>query len=156
MSFANTFVFNIGTTHTDRFPLVIWYTYISMIFFQVTTYTRWTSGSDWHDRHRDLRHNMGWLRRVGSWKLYVSFAECSLFYRALLQKRRIISPIFKTQSKEAEHRLFLRCTFFNYFLEYFFPTTFIDGSPEGPIATIGTIIWDTLWRNWAQIFFFLL
>jgi len=32
----------------------------------------------------------GWLRSVGFFKLYVSFAECSLFYRALLQKRPII------------------------------------------------------------------
>ena len=30
---------------------------------------------------------MGWLRSVGSIKLYVSFAEYRLFYRALLQKR---------------------------------------------------------------------
>jgi len=34
---------------------------------------------------------LGWLRLVGSLKLYVSFAECSLFYTALLQKRSIIS-----------------------------------------------------------------
>ena len=33
---------------------------------------------------------MGWLRLVGSFKLQVSFAEYSLFYRALLQKRHII------------------------------------------------------------------
>ena len=33
---------------------------------------------------------MGWLRLVGSLKVYVSFAEYSLFYRALLQKRPII------------------------------------------------------------------
>jgi len=33
---------------------------------------------------------MGWLRLVGSLKLQVSFAEHSLFYRALLQKRPII------------------------------------------------------------------
>jgi len=32
----------------------------------------------------------GWLRLVGSLKLWVSFAEYSLFYRALLQKRPII------------------------------------------------------------------
>ena len=39
-----------------------------------------------------LRHriHMGWLRLVGSFKLYVSFAEYCLFYRALLQKRPII------------------------------------------------------------------
>jgi len=33
---------------------------------------------------------MGWLRLVGSLKLYVSFAEYRLFYRALSQKRPII------------------------------------------------------------------
>jgi len=34
--------------------------------------------------------SMGWLRLVGSLKWYFSFAEYSLFYRALLQKRPII------------------------------------------------------------------
>ena len=33
---------------------------------------------------------MGWLRLVGSLKLLVSFAEYSLYYRALLQKRPLI------------------------------------------------------------------
>jgi len=33
---------------------------------------------------------MGWLRLVGSLKLQVSFAEYSLFYRALLQMRPVI------------------------------------------------------------------
>ena len=33
---------------------------------------------------------MGWLRLVGPFKIYVSFAEYSLFYRALLQKRPVI------------------------------------------------------------------
>ena len=37
-----------------------------------------------------IRGSMGWLRLVGSFKLQVSFAEYSLFYRALLQKRLII------------------------------------------------------------------
>ena len=32
----------------------------------------------------------GWLRLVGSFKLYISLAEYPLFYRALLQKRFII------------------------------------------------------------------
>ena len=36
---------------------------------------------------------MGWLRLVGSSKLQVSFAEYRLFYRALLQKRPVISPV---------------------------------------------------------------
>ena len=33
---------------------------------------------------------MGWLRLVGSFKLQISFAEYSLFYRALFQKRPMI------------------------------------------------------------------
>jgi len=39
--------------------------------------------------HILLRH-MGWLRLVGSLKSQVCCAECSLFCRALLQKRPII------------------------------------------------------------------
>ena len=35
-------------------------------------------------------HSMGWPRLVGSFQSQVSFAEYSLFYRALLQKRPII------------------------------------------------------------------
>jgi len=41
---------------------------------------------------------MGWLRSVGSIKLKVSFAEYRLFYRALLQKRPVISCILLTES----------------------------------------------------------
>jgi len=41
---------------------------------------------------------MGWLRLVGSLKLQVSFAEYSLFYRALLQKRPIILSILLTEA----------------------------------------------------------
>jgi len=36
---------------------------------------------------------IGWLRWVGSIKLYVSFVEYRLFYRALLQKRPVILSI---------------------------------------------------------------
>ena len=36
---------------------------------------------------------MGWLRSVGSIKLYVAFAEYRLFYRSLLQKRPFCSAI---------------------------------------------------------------
>ena len=39
---------------------------------------------------------MGWLRLVGSIKLYVSFAEFSLFYRALWQKKPMIWSILRT------------------------------------------------------------
>jgi len=44
------------------------------------------------EREKDTEREseMGWPRLVGSLQLQVSFAEYSLFYRALLQKR----PIF--------------------------------------------------------------
>jgi len=41
---------------------------------------------------------MGWLRSVGSIKLYVSFAEYRLFYRTLLQKRPVIVSILLTEA----------------------------------------------------------
>jgi len=41
-------------------------------------------------------YHMGWLRSVGSIKLYVSFAEYCLFYRALLQMRPMILLILLT------------------------------------------------------------
>jgi len=41
---------------------------------------------------------MGWLRSVGSIKLYVIFAEYRLVYRALLQKRPIIQSILLTKA----------------------------------------------------------
>ena len=41
---------------------------------------------------------MGWLWQVGSIKLYVSFAEYRLFYRARLQKRPIIFSILLTEA----------------------------------------------------------
>jgi len=41
---------------------------------------------------------MGWLRLVGSIRLQVSFAEYSLFYRALWQNRPIILSILLTEA----------------------------------------------------------
>ena len=46
---------------------------------------------------------LGWLRLVGSIKLQVSFAEYSLFYRALLQKRPIILSMLLTQATPYDH-----------------------------------------------------
>ena len=43
---------------------------------------------------------IGWLTLVGSIKLYVSFAEYSLFYRGVLQKRPIISSILLTKATQ--------------------------------------------------------
>ena len=40
--------------------------------------------------HVKMNTVMGWLRSVGSIKSLVSFAECCLFYRALLQMRPIL------------------------------------------------------------------
>ena len=45
---------------------------------------------------------MGWLWSVGSMKLWVSFAEYRLFYRALLQKRLIILSILLTEATPYE------------------------------------------------------
>ena len=45
-----------------------------------------------------LVSTMGWLRSVASIKLYVSFAELCLFYRALSQKRPIILSILLTEA----------------------------------------------------------
>ena len=42
--------------------------------------------------------NMVWLRLVGSLKLYVSFAEYRLFFRALLQESPIILSILLTEA----------------------------------------------------------
>jgi len=66
------------------------YTYVNMyifflLFLKSQLYTHFTlcrEGSN------------GWLQLIGSLKLQVSFAEYSLFYRALLQKR----PIYKMSS----------------------------------------------------------
>jgi len=44
----------------------------------------------WYDIWNPSFIHMGWRRFVGSLKLYVSFAEYSLFCRALLQKKPII------------------------------------------------------------------
>ena len=56
--------------------------------------------------------DMGWLWLVGSLTLQVSFAEYSLFYRALLQKRPIIlrmrniaHPPFKKYRVAKTHRI---------------------------------------------------
>jgi len=45
---------------------------------------------------------MGWLRSVGSIKLYVFFVECRLFNRSLLQKRPIILSILLTKATPDE------------------------------------------------------
>jgi len=57
---------------------------------------------------------MGWLQSVGSMKSQVSFAEYRLFYRALLQKRLIISSILLTEATpyEIETSLSGTCTLF--------------------------------------------
>ena len=46
---------------------------------------------------------MGWLQLVGSIKYQVSFAEYSLFYRSLLQKRHINLSILITEATPQEY-----------------------------------------------------
>ena len=71
---------------------------------------------------------MGWLRLVRSIN-QVSFAEKRLFYRALLQKRRIISSILLTAATPYMHVTFhiyampvafmLHCTYMDYILHVY-------------------------------------
>ena len=42
------------------------------------------------EQRASVATGMGWLRLVGFFKLHVCFAEYSLFYRALLQKRPLL------------------------------------------------------------------
>jgi hypothetical protein len=69
---------------------------------------------------------MGWLRLVGSLKLQVSFAEYNLFYRALLQKRPIIS-----------RSLLIEVTQYMYWVSILTPYTTRGGAEGSWIATIG-------------------
>ena len=62
--------------------------------------------------HRCLWYGVGWLRFVGSFKFYASFAEYGLFDRALLQKRPIILRsllIVATPYIEIRHRRWRYC-----------------------------------------------
>ena len=61
--------------HTYTYTHIYAYMYMSLIYAYVCIC---------------VRQHMGWLRLVGSIKLWVSFAEYHLFYRAFLQKRPII------------------------------------------------------------------
>jgi len=56
--------------------------------------------------YRAIHSVMGWLRLVGSLKLWVSFAEYRLFYRALLQKRPIILRSLLIEATHIEHPFF--------------------------------------------------
>ena len=77
-------------------------------------YVTWRVYSRWGQGHSSVHaYDMGVLRWVGSLKLYVFFAEYSLFHRALLQKRPIILRsllIEATRYSEdsSQHRLFYR------------------------------------------------
>ena len=67
------------------------------------------------------RHDMGWLRLAGSLKLYVSFAEYSLFYRALLQKRPVISRslvIIVTPYHKGIHHLCDVCLYMKWLIHF--------------------------------------
>ena len=51
-----------------------------------------------------IRHHMGWLRWVGAFKLWVSFAEYSLLYRALLRFHNVTSHNIPQSNKSLLHR----------------------------------------------------
>jgi len=56
----------------------------------IHTYIHTHTHTHTNTRTQTYLHRMVWLRFVGSFKSYVSFAEYRFFYRALLQKRPII------------------------------------------------------------------
>jgi len=65
--------------------------------YQIFLKLHWDFIQNWRGENDALRLpqrkdlcGMGWLRLVGSLNLKVSFAECHVFNRALLQKRPII------------------------------------------------------------------
>ena len=73
--------------------------------------------------------SMGWLRLVGFLKLYVSFAEYSLFYRAHLQKRPIILRSLLIEA--TSYQVFGRSEAYTYF-QFLYTLNFLilnlDGS----------------------------
>jgi len=68
-----------------------------VVLLRVTASLYRIAMDEWIDRWMDV-YIMGWLRLVGSIKLYVSFAECSLFYRALLRNIHINFSILLTEA----------------------------------------------------------
>ena len=57
---------------------------------------------------------MGWLQSVGSIKLYVSFAEYRLFYRAFLPKRPMILSILLTKATPYMYIYVCVCVYIQY------------------------------------------
>jgi len=68
----------------------IWTCLISDVSFNLDVAFDSRCVRNWHNVREACLCDMGWLRLVGSLKLQVSFAEYSLFHRALLQERPII------------------------------------------------------------------
>ena len=60
------------------------YTYMYIYNMYICTYVYIRAYGRWVAQIERMI-DMGWLRLVGSLKLYVSFAEYPLFYRALLK-----------------------------------------------------------------------
>ena len=104
-AFSNTHVYMYMYTYIH----IVWFTYIYIyIYMYMYTYiwigrphelslTVGYSGTGHEEGHQRLQRQkpsrrpplsgMGWLRLVGSFKLLVSFAEYSIFHRAVLKKR---------------------------------------------------------------------
>ena len=85
---------NRGSTWVNGVPATQKTLQISVVNREIQIFEVWSP--PWvvcHDVWRYL-----WLRLVGSLKLQVSFAECCLFYWALLQKRPIIWSLISSVS----------------------------------------------------------
>jgi len=63
---------------------------------------------------------MGWLRLVGSLKLHVSFAEYSLFYSSLLQKRPVILRSLLVKATQYVYLVYSMCALLDHVTIEFF------------------------------------
>jgi len=82
-----------ANTHTQYFSLCLSLSLAFSLSLPLSLSLALTLPPSFSCNQPPLDRAMGWLRSVGSIKLYVSFAEYRLFYRSLLQKRAMVSRI---------------------------------------------------------------
>jgi len=86
---ANASVHALTHAHTPAYPFMHAPAHSFEALCMRTLFRLQTEIHDMHNMTHTYTH-IGCLQLVGSLKLQVAFAECSLFYRALVQKRTII------------------------------------------------------------------
>jgi len=89
-----------------------------------------------------IQCDMGWLRLVGSIKKQVSFAEYSLFYRALLQKR----PIFLKEPTHRSHPIAVHVLGLYPFLSHNQCMCTFTDHICGTCIRVCTFNWNAMWQ----------